>query len=129
MKPKSTVMSHKELALIHRLTAEIRGEAPGSRAAGLVLGAALASVLSGLILLFWLWGGPPTQVYGIVQGFGLAESQYGSIPLARVWVDDREATVQIGRAATCLAGDRIKLYRRRALLGYSYSPGLPRPCG
>jgi hypothetical protein len=129
MKPKSTVMTRKELAQIRQLTAAIGGESPGSRAVGLLLAVAVASVFAGAALLVRFGGGPPTLVYGTVQGFGLSESQYGSIPLARVWVDDRVATISIGRTATCLAGDRIKLYRRRALLGYSYSPGLPRPCG
>jgi hypothetical protein len=128
MKPKSTDLTREEAAAIRRLGAELGVEAPGKGAMGFFVGAALASALSLAALAFWFSGGPPTLVYGTVQGFGLRESQYGSLPLIRVWVDDRNATVPVSLSATCAAGDRIKLYRRRALLGYRYSPGFPRPC-
>jgi hypothetical protein len=129
MDPKSKAVTREELATIRRLTAALGVESPTNRAGGLLLGVALSGVMGGLILLFYFGGGPPTLVYGTVSGFGLRESQYGSQPLVLVQVDDRVATVSVDRTATCLAGDRIKLYRRRALLGYSYASGLPRPCG
>ena len=128
MNIKSAPPTRAELATIRRLTAALDGESAASRAKGLLLAVAVVSVLCGSMLFVWLQGGPAVQVYGTVRGFGLAETQYGSTPLVRVWVDDREATVSVNRTATCLAGSRIKLYRRRVLLGYAYSPGLPSPC-
>jgi hypothetical protein len=96
---------------------------------GLFLGALLISVLGTAILMFAFSGGPPRVVFGTVQGFGVRESDYGTLPLARVRVDDRNAVVRISRRTRCAVGDRIKLVRRRGLLGYRYSAGWPRACG
>ena len=126
MKPKLT---RRDNAEIRRLRAAMGVEGPGRRWIGLLLGVLVASAAGALILLTMIGGGPPVIVYGAVQGFGLVETDYGSRPSAQVWVDDRAAQVLITRATTCRVGDRIKLHRRRGLLGYRYLPALPSPCG
>jgi len=129
MKPRSPAPTRRDLAIVRQLSAALGVESPTSRSFGLLLGTTLIAVLGGGALLFWFGGAPPAQVYGVVQGFGLSDSYLGSTPVARVRIDDQEVAVQIENAATCLVGDRIKLYRRRRFLGYVYSAGLPRPCG
>lgn len=114
---------------IRRLSAELGIARPHDGAIGLLLGVLLIGAVGGLLIAFSLSGGPPTVVFGAVQGFGLNETDYGTFPLARVRIDDRDALVPISRGATCKVGDRIKLIRRRSLLGYRYSQELPRACG
>ena len=129
MEPESTDLTQKELAAIRRLNAELGIDSPGKRTGGLLVGAGVAAAFGLFTVTLSLAGGPPVMVYGTVQGFGLGETQYGSYPLAVVWVDDRSATVSMRSTDICLRGDRIKLYRRRALFGYNYSRGMPLPCG
>jgi hypothetical protein len=82
----------------------------------------VAAAIALLALALYLSGGPPQRVYGVVTGFGVTEEQdVGTLPLVRVAIDDREATILIPRSMICRLGDRIELDRRKALLGYRYN--------
>ncbi len=113
---------------IRRLKAELGIVGLHGGAIRLLLGVLLIGAGGGLLIAFTLSGGQPTVVFGAVQGFGLRETDYGTYPLARVQTEDGVVMVPISRGATCAVGDRIKLVRRRSLLGYRYSQGLPRAC-
>lgn len=125
MEPEPT---RRDLAAIRRLNAALGIENPYHARLGLLIGAVIAAVTFGAIMMLALSGGPPVMVYGVVRGFGLRESDFGSFPVARVWVDDRSAVVRLDRSSTCTVGSRIKLNRRRALLGYRYNAGWLPPC-
>ncbi|MDB5494653.1 MAG: hypothetical protein JWP86_1990 [Phenylobacterium sp.] len=105
------------------MTAAITGESPGDNL-GLLLGILVCIAVGVGLLAYRLGGGPPKRVYGMVVGFGLSESQVGSLPMVRVEVDERQATVRISRAMLCNLGDRIELDRRKAPLGYRYNTTL-----
>jgi hypothetical protein len=90
---------------------------------GALLGLAIVAGFGVMTILILAGGGPAKTVYGQVLGFGLVESDYGSRTVARIWVDDREATVGVPSGQACNVGDRVELRRRNALLGYRYGMG------
>jgi hypothetical protein len=120
--PDDHLTPREEAAAIRRMTAAITGESPGAGAKGLLLGGLAAAAVSLLAFALFYSGGPPQRVYGVVTGFGVTEEQaVGTMPLVRVAIDDREATVSIPRNMFCRLGDRIELNRRKAILGYRYN--------
>lgn len=91
---------------------------------GALLSVAIVAGFGVLMFLLIAGGGPAQTVYGKILGFGLVESDFGSSNVARIWVDDREATVGVPPGQACNVGDRVELRRRNALLGYRYGMGL-----
>jgi hypothetical protein len=116
----------REAAIIRRLSAAAGVESPHGEALGLVLGIVVCCTLGGLLVAFYMSGGPPVRVYGAVIGQHLAETDFGTRLYARVQVDDRQPLVALPAGIVCQRGDRIELNRRKALLGYRYTV---RPAG
>jgi hypothetical protein len=116
----------EEAALLRQLTRAARGDDqnPVAKILGLVLGAAMAAAIGGALLLLTYGSGPPERVYGMVSGFGLADGNLGSRLVARVEVDDVQASVVLPIGVLCKAGDRIELMRAKALMGNRYQVGV-----
>lgn len=72
---------------------------------------------------------PGEPAFGVVEGFGLRETEEGSYPLAHVVLDARRVTVRLPRSHSCLVGSRIRLQRVRSLVGHTFRADLTTACG
>ena len=110
-------------AEVRRLNAELGIESSRGNLFGVVLGAALIAGLTLLAAPFVFDVGPSERVYGRVIRLGYSQTDYGSMPWARVQVGQDEVSVRLFRSRPCRVGDRIEVVRRRALVGRRYTPG------
>lgn len=96
--------------------------APDTRANLIGFGLMVGAVFAIGALAFWIGAprGAPVEVDGVVVGFGLEETEIGSLPLARVQVEGRLATVRLPRGVACAKGDRMHLLKSRGGLGARY---------
>jgi hypothetical protein len=86
-----------------------------------VLGLALAFMLAAILGFVAMFPtGSTTMVSGIIENFGLTETDTGSYPVARVRLPDREITVILSRSNTCVIGGPINLQRQQRVWGQTF---------
>lgn len=97
---------------------------------GLLLAAVIGVVAGGAML--WMNGGAygmyRMPVYGRVEGLSMGESDLGSYPVLRVQVGGNLISVTAPPGASCLVGDRVRLYAAPGLLGKRFRFAGPDAC-
>lgn len=93
--------------------------------------AMLVALLTSFVLLMLAFTplAPGERVYGVVEGFGLRESDEGSYPLGHVVLNGRHVTVRLPRGHSCNVGSRISLQRYRSLVGHALRADPTTACG
>ena len=100
--------------------------AVGIIAAGLFF--ILLPLLGGLVWLAYPTG-PAELIQGRIEALGFHETEFGSAPVASVWVDGRPVRIGLPARYGCTTGDRITLQRRPTRFGSRYRIGAnARPC-
>jgi hypothetical protein len=109
------VTNSKADARLRRRLGENRG------AFGLALGAVIAGLLAAFFYAVVLPIGPPEDVTGVVEGFGLTEGETGSYPLVKVRFRGEDQTLSLPTSNGCRIGSTIHLRLQPTPLGHSLS--------
>ncbi len=98
-------------------------------ATGLLIMIAVTLPLIAILTFLILPQGASETVEGRLMSFSIVETEQGSRRTALVDVDGRMGRVTVPLRMDCAVGDRIRVERRRTVLGQRFKTAYdPRPC-
>jgi hypothetical protein len=92
-----------------------------------IIGLFIAAIFAACLALVMVPLGNGERIDGRVTGFGFAETQTGSYPVAIAQVPAGSIQVQLPRANNCALGGKLHVIRQQYLLRSMYRPAFP-PC-